>query len=115
MGNPKTNSKTQLDAMKNHRNLYDSREKVIGLFNDYVKIRSKAMYETKHGTGLKILTPRQMFQRFPITLEQVKAGNNSDSFLNEIRKIVYSLYQPKGVTKSVQNIKKGSLNQSVQI
>ena len=45
------------------------------------------------GTGLKILTPKQMLQRLPIALAQVKAGNNSKSLLNEIRKIVYSLYQ----------------------
>ena len=54
--------------------------------------------ETK-GTGLKILTPKQMLQRLPIALAQVKAGNNSESLLNEIRQIVYSLYQPKEITK----------------
>ena len=37
------------------------------------------------GTGLKILTAKQMLQRFPIVLAQVKAGNNSRSLLNEIR------------------------------
>ena len=45
------------------------------------------------GTGLKILTPKQMLQRLPIALAQVKAGNNSQNLLNEIRQIVYSLYQ----------------------
>ena len=44
------------------------------------------------GTGLKILTPKQMLQRLPIALAQVKAGNNSESLLSEIRQIVYSLY-----------------------
>ena len=39
--------------------------------------------------GLKILTPKQMLQRLPIALAQVKAGNNSESLLNEIRQIVY--------------------------
>ena len=58
--------------------------------------------ETK-GTGLKILTPKQMLQRLPITLAQVKAGNNSESLLNEIRQIVYSLYQSKEITKKVYN------------
>ena len=43
-------------------------------------------------TGLKILTPKKMLQRFPIGLAQIKAGNNSESLLNEIRQIVYSLY-----------------------
>ena len=51
------------------------------------------------GKGLKILTPKQMLQRLPIALAQVKAGNNSESLLNEIRQIVYSLYQSKQITK----------------
>ena len=58
--------------------------------------------ETK-GTGLKILTPKEMLERLPIALAQVKAGNNSESLLNEIRQIVYSLYQSKQITKKVYN------------
>ena len=46
------------------------------------------MYKAKQGTGLKILTPKQMLQRFPIALAQVKAGNNSEGLLNKIRQIV---------------------------
>ena len=48
------------------------------------------------GKGLKILTLKQMFQRLPIVLAQVKASNNSESLLNEIREIVY-------YTKTVYN------------
>ena len=55
------------------------------------------------GTGLKILSPKQMLQRLPIALAQVKAGNNSKRLLNEIRQIVYSLYQSKEITKKVHN------------
>ena len=55
------------------------------------------------GTWLKIITPKQMLQRLPIALAQVKAGNNSESLLNEIRQIVYSLYQSKQITKKVYN------------
>ena len=44
-----------------------------------------------------------MFQRLPIALAQVKAGNNSESSLNEIRQIVYCLYQSKQITKKVYN------------
>ena len=44
-----------------------------------------------------------MLQRLPITLAQVKAGNNPESLLNEIRQIVYSLYQSKEITKKVYN------------
>ena len=54
-------------------------------------------------TGLKILLPKQMLQRLPIALTQIKAGNNSESLLNEIRQIVYSLHQSKEITKKVYN------------
>ena len=68
---------------------------------------SDANYDAKskatEGTGLKILTPKQMLQRLPIALAQVKADNNSESLLNGIRKIVYSLYQSKQITKNVYN------------
>ena len=66
-----------------------------------------AAYKSKHnkteGKGLKILTPKQMFQRLPIALAQVKAGNNSESSSNEIRQIIYSLYQSKKIAKNVCN------------
>ena len=53
------------------------------------KIRSEAIYKSKQNetkeTGLKILSPKQMLQRLPIALAQVKAGNNSEILLNAIR------------------------------
>ena len=55
------------------------------------------------GKGFKILTTKQMLQRLPIALAQLKAGNNSENLLNEIRQIVYSLYQSKEITKKVYN------------
>ena len=51
-----------------------------------------------------------MFQGLPVTLAQVKAGNNSESLSNEIRQIVYSLYQSKQITKKVYNSIIKSLN-----
>ena len=65
--------------------------------------------ESKDGEGanedeqIKILTPNQMHKRLPIALAQVKAGNNSESLLNEIRQIVYSLYRSKEITKKLYN------------
>ena len=44
-----------------------------------------------------------MLQRLPIALAQVKSGNNSEGLLNEIRQIVYSLYQSEGIPKKVYN------------
>ena len=55
------------------------------------------------GRGLKILTLKQMPQWLPIALAQVKAGNNSQHLLNQIRQIVYSLHQSKQNTKRVFN------------
>ena len=46
-----------------------------------------------------------MLQILPIALTQVKAGNISENLLNEIRKIIYSLYQAKKITKKVYNNK----------
>ena len=106
-GNPKHKSDNQLYIIKSLKNIYDLRQKIIDLLNDNSKIRSEAIYKSKQnetkGKGLKILTPRQMLQRLPVALAQVKPGNNSENLLNEIRQIVYSLYQSKEITKKVYN------------
>ena len=53
--------------------------------------------DTKEGKGLQILTPDQMLSRLPITLAQLKAGNNSEKLKNEIRQLLYSLYRSKNL------------------
>ena len=73
------------------------------MFNDYAKNMSRNIYESKQGKGLKTLTPKQKLQRLPIALAQIRAGDNSESLLNEIRQIVYYLYQSKEITKNVYN------------
>ena len=55
------------------------------------------------GKGLKILTPKQMFQRLPIALTQVEASNTSENLLKEITQIIYSLYRAKEITKKIYN------------
>ena len=40
-----------------------------------------------------------MLQRLPVALAQVKAGNNSKNLLNEIRQVVYSLFNQKKLLK----------------
>ena len=55
------------------------------------------------GQGLKILTPNEMLSRLPITLAQLKAGNNSDKLKSEIRQLLYSLYRSKNMTKQAYN------------
>ena len=53
------------------------------------------------GHGLKILTPEQMLSRLPISLAQLKAGNNSEKLKNEIRQLLYSLYRSKKLSKTI--------------
>ena len=84
-------SEEQKSSVKNVKTFYESREKVIKMFDDYSKIVSEAKYKTIYGEGLKILTPKQMLQRFPIALAQVKVGDTSENLLNEIRQMIYSL------------------------
>ena len=82
---------------------YKARNEAIKFYDDYSLMMSEAKVIASKGTGLKIPTPKQMLQRLPIALAQVKAGNNSESLLNEIKQIVYSLYQSKQITKKVCN------------
>ena len=82
---------------------YKARNEAIKFYDDYSlmmsEAKSKARKNETKGTGLNILTPKQMLQRLPIALAQVKAGNNSENLLNEIRKIIYLLYQSKKLLK----------------
>ena len=55
----------------------------------------------QEGRGLKILTPSQMLSRLPISLAQLKAGNNSEKLKNEIRQILHSFYKSKKLTKNI--------------
>ena len=75
--------------------LYKARNEAIKFYDDYSSMMSDAKYRATKGTGLKILTPKQMLQRLPIALAQVKATNNSERLLNENRQIVYYFYQSK--------------------
>ena len=72
--------------------LYKARNNV-NFYDDYSSMVSEAKHKVTKGLGLKIWTPKQMLRRLPLALAQVKAGNNSQSLLNEIRQIIYSLYR----------------------
>ena len=62
---------------------------------------STAQGKTQRGQGLKILTPKQMLIRLPISLAQLKAGNNYKKHKNEIRQLLYSLYRSKKLSKTI--------------
>ena len=92
-------------TLANLNMLYNVRKEAIKFIEDYgsMILEAKKLAREQERTGLKILTPNQMLKRLPIALAQVKAGNNSESLLNEIRQIVYSLYRSKVITKKVCN------------
>ena len=96
--------KLKSDVVDSVTSLVQGRKMVINAFKSGIFQVSK---ESQEGQGankmLKILPPNQMLKRLPIALAQVKAGNNSESLLNEIRQIVYSLYRSKEITKKVYN------------
>ena len=97
-------------SIQNIKMFYQSRQAVIKLFNDYSSLASEAKYKLKNGEGhlselamrLKIC-PKQMLQRFPIALAQLKAGNTNENLLSEITRVTYSLYLEKWIIKKVYN------------
>ena len=59
--------------------------------------------EVKEGKGLKILDSKQVITRLPIWSEQTKTGNNSYKLKNDIRQILYLLFQDNKITKKIYN------------
>ena len=104
-----------LDDINNEyiENKDDAREKFKNLKNnlksdelkDIFKELERSIfgYEELSGSGLKILTNKQMLNRLLILLVQIQAGNNSNELKNEARQILYSLYRLKELTKTVYN------------
>ena len=74
-------------------------ESIVEIVEEILKFNK----QQQSGEGLQILTPNQMLSRLPITLAQLKAGNNSEKLKNEIRQLLYSLYRSKNMTKQVYN------------
>ena len=84
--------------------LYKPKKKAIKFYDDYSSIASELKTKAKNqGKGLKILTPKELLQRLPTALAQVKADINSENLLNEIRQMVYFMYKSKEITKKVYN------------
>ena len=76
-GDPRDKSEEQKKTIDNIKNLYNSRQEFVQMFNDYASNMSRNIYDSKQeGKGLKILTPKQMLQRLLIALAQIKVGNN---------------------------------------
>ena len=71
---------------------WKSRKNIIKIFNDFLKLCLKLNTKQNIKKGIKILCPKQLLQRLPITFAKVKVSNTSENLLNEIHKIIYSLY-----------------------
>ena len=84
IGNKNDNQKRTL---ANINMFYNGRDNAIRFIEDYgsmiLEAKRLAIEEKQEGEGLKILTPNQILKRLPIALAQIKAGNNSESLLNE--------------------------------
>ena len=72
---------------------------ILGIINEILDFNKEI--QKQQGSGLKILTPNQMLSRLPISLAQLKAGNNSEKLKNEIRQLLYSLYRSKKLTRQL--------------
>ena len=96
--------KSGLNDLKNKIENTGAEEKEIEKPNEIIDVVEKILEFNKHnqlGQGLKILTPDQMLSKLPITLAQLKAGNNSEKLKNEIRKLFHSLYRSKKFTQTI--------------
>ena len=94
------------DTYKSACVLYEGQELTFHAFRSgifQIKSTQGEGHPSELATRLKILNPKQMLQRLPIALGQVKAGNTSENLLNEIRQIIYYLYRAKQITKKVYN------------
>ena len=101
-GNKSANQKRTL---ANINILFNARDNAIKFYEDYSSMvpEARKLAREQEGEELKILTPNQMLERLPIALAQIKADNNSESLLNEIRQIVYYLHRSKKIAKMLHN------------
>ena len=96
--------KSGLRNLENEIKKMSENEKEAGKPDKILKIAKEILEFNKKiqaGRDLKILTLDQMLSRLPITLAQLKAGNNSEKLKNEIRQLLYSLYRSKKLTKQI--------------
>ena len=91
--------KKEIEKMSKKEREIEEPDKIVEIVEEILKFNK----QTQEGKGLKILTPYQMLSRLPISLAELKAGNNSEKLKNEIRQLLYSLYHSKNMTKEVHN------------
>ena len=87
--------KDKIKEMSEDEKKIEQITKILKIVEDILEFNE----QNQSGKGLKILTSNQMLSRLPISLAQLKTGNNSENLKNEIRQILYSLYRSKNLTK----------------
>ena len=93
----KQNEKIIKNVSKNRTFMIEENEKIINIVDGILYFNQL----NQPGQGLKILTTNPMFSRLPISLAQLKVENNSEKLKNEIRKLLYSFYRSKKLTKKL--------------
>ena len=96
--------KTGLSDLKNEIEDMAEEEKEIEKPSEIADVVEKTLKfnkQNQQGQGLKILTPDQMLSSLPISLAQLKVGNNSQKLKSEIRQLLYSLYRSKKLAKQL--------------
>ena len=91
--------KKEIKEMSKEEKEIEDAELIVEIVEEILKFNK----QKQEGQGIKILTPNQMLSRLPISLAQLKAGNNSKKLKNEIRQLLYSLYYSRNMTKQVNN------------
>ena len=81
------NLKDEIKKMSEDEKEIEQPDKILKIVEEILEFNK----QNQSGKGLKILTPNQMLSRLPITLAQLKAGNNSEKLKNKIRQLLYSL------------------------
>ena len=90
--------KDEIKKMSEDEKEIEKPDKILKIVEEILDFNNK---QNQIGKGLKMLTPSQMLSRLPISLAQLKVGNNPEKLRNEIRQLLYSLYRSKKLTKEV--------------
>ena len=89
--------KEEIKDMSEEERENEKPDKITKIIEEILRFNKK----NQEGQGLKILTPNQLLSRLPISLAQLKAGNNSEKLKNEIRQLISSLYRSKKITRQI--------------
>ena len=93
------NLNKEIEKMSEDEKRIEKPDEILKIVEDILNFNK----QNQQGKSFKILTPNQMLSRLPITLAQLKAGNNSEKLKSEIRQLLYSLYRSENMTKQVYN------------